>query len=114
LLFTISGKHVGVTEAVKKYAQKKTSKLPRYYSGINQIEVLIDGSKGGKTNVEIIARGEHSRVFVGTEGGENVYKCIDLAIRKLEKQLTKEKTRERDNKHIVTARKTKAAGGGGI
>ena len=114
MLFTITGKHIGVTEAVKKYAQQKTSRLPRYYSGINQIEVIVDGSKGGKTNVEIIARGEHSRVFVGTEGGENVYRCIDLAVRKLEKQLTREKTKERDNKHIAAARKTKAAGGGGV
>ena len=114
MLFTITGKHIGVTEAVKKYAQDKTSRLPKYYSGINQIEVVIDGSKGGKTNVEIIARGEHSKVFVGTEGGENVYKCIDSAVHKLEKQLTREKTKERDNKHTADARKTKAAGDGGV
>jgi putative sigma-54 modulation protein len=114
LLFTISGKHIDISEAVKEYAQQKTSRLPRYYSSINQIEVIIDGSKGGKANVEIIARGEHNRVFVGTEGGENVYRCIDLAVRKLEKQLTKEKTKERDNKHTAAARKTKAAGDNGV
>jgi putative sigma-54 modulation protein len=112
LLFTISGKHIGVTEAVKKYAQQKTSRLPRYYSSINRIEVVIDGSKGGKTNVEIIARGEHSKVFVGTENGENAYMCIDLAVRKLEKQLRREKTKERDDKHAAAARKAKATGGG--
>ena len=114
MLFTITGKHIGVTEAVKKYAEQKTSRLPRYYSSINQIEVVIDSSKGGKTNVEIIARGEHSRFFVGTEGGENVYKCIDLAVRKLEKQLTREKTKERDDKHAAAARKTKTVGDGGV
>ena len=114
MLFTITGKHIGITEAVKKYAQQKTSRLPRYYSSINQIEVIIDGSKGGKTSVEIIARGEHSKVFVGTESGENVYKCIDSAVHKLDEQLRRKKTKERDDKHTAAARRTKAAGGGGV
>ena len=107
MLFTISGKHIDMTEAIKSYAQEKTSRLPRYYNGINQVEVIVDGSEGGKTSVEIIARGEHSRVFVGTESGENVYKCLDLAVRKLEKQLRKKKTKERNNKHTARDRRSK-------
>jgi len=107
LLFTISGKHIDITEAIKSYAQEKTSRLPRYYNGINQVEVIVDGSEGGKTSVEIIARGEHSRVFVGTESGENVYKCLDLAVRKLEKQLRRKKTKERNNKHTARDRRSK-------
>ncbi len=107
MLFTISGKHIDITEAIKSYAQEKTSRLPRYYNGINQVEVIIDGSEGGKTSVEIIARGEHSRVFVGTESGENVYKCLDLAVRKLEKQLRRKKTKERNNKHTARDRRSK-------
>ena len=112
MLFTISGKHIDITEAIKRYAQEKTSRLPRYYSGINQIEVIIDGSEGGKTSVEIITRGEHSRVFVGTESGEDAYRCIDLAVHKLEKQLRRKKTKERNNKHTTGANKTKAGRGG--
>ncbi|MBA7692737.1 Ribosome hibernation promoting factor [subsurface metagenome] len=107
MLFTISGKHIDMTEAIKSYAQEKTSRLPRYYNGINQVEVIVDGSEGGKTSVEIIARGEHSRVFVGTESGENVYKCLDLAVRKLEKQLRRKKTKERNNKHTARDRRSK-------
>lgn len=107
MLFTISGKHIDITEAIKSYAQEKTSRLPRYYNGINQVEVIVDGSEGGKTSVEIIARGEHSRVFVGTESGENVYKCLDLAVRKLEKQLRRKKTKERNNKHTARDRRSK-------
>lgn len=106
MLFTISGKHIDMTEAIKSYAQERTSRLPRYYNGINQVEVIVDGSEGGKTSVEIIARGEHSRVFVGTESGENVYKCLDLAVRKLEKQLRRKKTKERNNKHTARDRQS--------
>ncbi|MHC4463855.1 MAG: HPF/RaiA family ribosome-associated protein, partial [Planctomycetota bacterium] len=51
LLFTISGKHIEITDAMKQHAQEKTSKLPRYYNSINQIEVIVDGGQGGSTCV---------------------------------------------------------------
>ena len=99
MLFTISGKHIEVTEAIKKHAEEKTSKLPKYYDSINQVEVVIDESPGGNTDVQIIARGEHSKVFVVSETGEDAYKCIDIAVHKLERQLRKKKEKERNKKH---------------
>jgi putative sigma-54 modulation protein len=99
LLFTISGKHIEITEAIRRHAEEKTSKLPRYYNSINQVEVIIDGSEGGNTSVEIIARGEHSKVFIVTETGEDAYQCIDIAVRKLERQLRRKKGKERNHKH---------------
>jgi putative sigma-54 modulation protein len=102
LIFTITGKHVEITEALRAHAQEKTSKLPKFYNSINQVEVIIDGSDGGKTSVEIIARGEHSNVFVVTESGDDAYACIDVAVHKLERQLRRKKEKQRDNKHIGT------------
>jgi putative sigma-54 modulation protein len=99
LLFTITGKHVEITEAVKKYAEEKASKLPKYYNSINHVEVIIDGQQSGKTSVEMLARGEHSKIFVVTETGEDIYRCIDSAVHKLEEQLRRKKGKERDNKH---------------
>ena len=104
MLFTITGKHIDITPSIRTHAQEKTSKLPKYYNSVNQIEVIIDGHPGGNTagenvSVEIIARGEHSQVFIATETGEDAYKCIDLAVHKLERQLKRRKTRQRDNKH---------------
>ena len=98
MLFTITAKHTDITEAIKKHAEQKTSKLPKYYNSINQVEVIIDGQQAGSTSVEIIARAEHSKVFVVTESGDDVYRCIDLAVRKLERQLRRTKGKERDNK----------------
>ncbi len=100
MLFTITGKHIEITDAIKTHAQEKTKKLPRYYNSINQIEVIIEGSEGGKPSVEIIARGEHSNIFVARETGEDTYACIDSAVRKLERQLRRKKEKQRNNKHI--------------
>ncbi len=103
MLFTISGKHIDITEAIRRHAEEKTSKLPRYYDSINQVEVIIDGSKGGNTSVDIIARAEHNKIFIVKEAGEDAYKCIDVAVHKLERQLRRKKGRERNNKHISGA-----------
>jgi len=99
LLFTITGKHIDITEAIKRHAEEKTSKLPKYYDSINQVEVIIDNEPGGSTSVEIIARGEHNKIFIVKESGEDAYKCIDVAVHKLERQLRRKKGKERDNKH---------------
>jgi putative sigma-54 modulation protein len=98
LLFTITGKHTEVPESVKEYTQQKTSKLQRYYNSLNQIEVIFDSSQAGNVKVEIIARAEHSKVFVVTQTGKDIYRCIDAAAHKLEMQIKKKKTKERDNK----------------
>ena len=103
MLFTISGKHIEITQAIREHAEEKTSKLPKYYNSINQVEVIIDGNSGGNTSVEIIVRAEHSKVFVGTETGDDAYRCIDMAVHKIERQLRRIKSKERDNKHTGTA-----------
>ena len=36
---------------------------------------------------------------MATETGEDAYPCIDGAVHKLERQLHKKKTKERDDKH---------------
>lgn len=103
MLFTITGKHIEITEAIKSHAEQRTSKLPKYYNSINRVEVIIDGRAGGNTSVEIIARAEHSKVFVVTESGEDAYQCIDVAAHKLERQLRRKKGKERDNKRTSSA-----------
>jgi putative sigma-54 modulation protein len=101
LLFSISGRHVEITDAIRTHAQDKAGKLPRYYDNITKVEVIVEaGDKGaGMQSVEVIASGEHNKVFVAKEQGTDVYTCIDLAVHKVERQLTKAKGIERENKH---------------
>jgi putative sigma-54 modulation protein len=103
LQFNMTGKHVEITDALRKHALDKVSKFPRYYNNINQVEVKIERNEGHLPTVEVIARGEHSKLFVATESGADVYACIDLATHKIERQLTKMKARERDNKYAPGA-----------
>ena len=99
MIFNITGKHIEITDAIKSHVMNKTEKLPKYYDSINQIEVIIDGGEGGNTSVEVIARAEHSKVFIGKELSADVLTAIDSAVHKLERQLHKHKEKERDNKY---------------
>jgi putative sigma-54 modulation protein len=102
MLFTITGRRIEITEALRTHAQAKCEKLPRYYNSINHIEVIIEGNDGGKPSVEVIAHAEHCSDFVVKEAGEDAYACIDMAVHKLERQLQRKKEKQRNNKHIGT------------
>jgi putative sigma-54 modulation protein len=99
LQIKITGKHIEITEAIRARIDDKITKAPRYYDTITQAEIIIDGSSGQLPSVEIIARGEHNKVFVAKESDADLYTAIDLASHKLERQLTKAKAKERDNKN---------------
>jgi putative sigma-54 modulation protein len=98
--FIISGRHIDLTEALKTYAEEKTSKLPKYFDSITEIEVIIDGSDAGNPIVEIIVRAFKSKPFIVTETSDDAYKSIDIAVHKLERQIRKKKEQQRDSKHI--------------
>ena len=101
MIFTIAGKHIEVTEAIRNHAREKTSRLPKYYDSVNQVDVILDGSQANSPTVEVIARAEHSKVFIVRERGADVCSCIDVAVRKLEGQLRRAKGKERDNKYAA-------------
>jgi putative sigma-54 modulation protein len=99
LLFTITGRHIEITEAIREHAEEKASKLPRYFNGVNQVDVKVDGRSRGIVSAEVIARGEHRNVFVVTGQGDDVFRAIDSAIHKLEGRLKKKKAMQRNRKH---------------
>jgi len=52
MLFTMTGKHIEITEALKAHAQEKSEKLPRYYNSINHetgFAGLVKGQMGTRT-----------------------------------------------------------------
>lgn len=103
MIFTITGKHIEISKDVKAYAREKAAKLPKFYDGVKRVEVIIDGNPGGNgqnVKVEIIATGAHGSIFVVNETCDDLYKGIDAAVHKLERQLRRKKTKQKNNKHI--------------
>lgn len=96
----IVGKHMEMTDAIKTRIEEKVSGLPKYYSSVLDVEVIVEGSKdGAASSVEVIARARHNHIFVAKQTGPDMYACVDEAVKKIERQVTKQKEKERDNKH---------------
>ena len=96
----IVGKHVDITDAVKAEIEEKVSHFPKFYNIINDVEVIIEGGKDGVTgSVEIIVRARHNHTFVAKETGQDMYGCVDEVVKKIERQIKKQKQKERDDRH---------------
>jgi putative sigma-54 modulation protein len=101
MLIKITGKHVDITPAIRSRVEDKINKLPRYFDSLNQIEVVIE-AKDGQQSVEVVAHAEHYSPLVAKEIGMDLYMCIDMAVHKMERQLTKLKERQREHKYTPT------------
>ncbi|MGA2915046.1 MAG: ribosome-associated translation inhibitor RaiA [Sedimentisphaerales bacterium] len=96
----IISKHVEITDDSRARIEEKVAKLPRYNNSIYDIEIIIEGGKGSAmVKVEIIVRARRNHIFVAKNSGEDMFVCIDEVVRKIERQLKKQKQKQRDNKH---------------
>ncbi len=111
-----TNKNVPISQSLQEYAEKKLSKLTRFFENINSIEVIFseenwrDGNKGHIVEVTLDANG---RLIKASEANQDFRTSIDLVIDKLEIQLKKlkgkmtEKDRRAQNPIGVLSQETK-------
>lgn len=99
---TVSCRHLPMTDSIRAYAMEKVRRLPRFYDRLHAIEVIGDKDDSHHPSahqVEIIVRAEHAYPFVARASGNELYACIDLAMDKMERQLSAHKERLRNHLH---------------
>lgn len=95
----VSGKHLELTPAIQQYADAKCQKLPRYYDGVQEIFVTLEKhAKHEEYQVEIRADVEKHEDFVVKVVAGDLYEGIDLAVDKMERQLTDFKEKLKNSK----------------
>ena len=95
---TVTGRHIEITPAIRQYATEKVSKLPRYFDRIQSISTVADKKDNHTLEVEIIVQADGHDRFIAKTSGPDLYACIDLAVDKLERQLTDHKERVKSRK----------------
>lgn len=85
----VTGRHLDVTPALKKYAEEKVKKFNRYLSNISEAIVTLSVEKY-RHKVEVLLK--VNGVLIQAEGitGE-IYSSIDEVVEKLERQVKKYK-----------------------
>lgn len=95
---TVSGRHMGVNDALRDYCEKKAERLVRFYDRIQSIEVVLDG-RNGKHSAEMIVHSQGTSPFVAHELHDDVFAAVDLLLDKVEEQIRRHKEKLRNRKH---------------
>ena len=96
----ITARSEDVPERAKEYAEKKISKMSRFFERITSARVILD-SDGDRHKAEMVLAAGGGAVLVGEATDPmSLYAAIDTALDKLERQVKKHKEKlvERNRK----------------
>lgn len=100
--FTITGKNIVLTEALKDTVERKLGKLGKYFDPDVEAHVTLSVQK---TNQRIEVTIPFNGVILrGEEATEDMYTSIDNVVEKIERQIIKHKTRLERKIHEGTLR----------
>jgi len=94
----VTGRHMDLTESIKEQVAEKASRLPKYYDGVQEIDIVIEQSNPGGFHVEVRVDSEKHDTFVAKSEGSNMYGCLDSCIDKMTRQLTDFKEKLKNTK----------------
>jgi putative sigma-54 modulation protein len=94
LKINITGRHLDVTPAMRKYTQEKVEKLGRFYDRIHGIDAVLS-EEGERQVVEVKAHVGKGTTLVGKVENSDIYAALDLVVGKLERQITRYKEKLR-------------------
>lgn len=92
----ITGRHVGVTEAMKEYASEKIEKVEKIFGRLTKVEVTMDVGRDAHAVEVVAAAGGHQR-FVAKAESPDMYAALDLVEEKLSSQLRRHKQKLTDH-----------------
>lgn len=97
---TISFKHLEHTPALDAKIREKSEHLAKYLDGNTTIKWTCSVKEGasGEHVAELHVHGPKCD-FHATAHSDNLYKCLDLAVEKVEKQMSKKKEKWKNHLH---------------
>lgn len=92
--FTFTCKKVTLSDSIKEYAEKKVSKLDRYFQGDTNVSVTFAVEKDHRCVVEVTIR-SGSTIFRAQEESRDgdMRGAVDAAVSTINRQIRKNKTR---------------------
>ncbi|MFZ4712393.1 MAG: ribosome hibernation-promoting factor, HPF/YfiA family [Bacteriovoracaceae bacterium] len=94
---TIAFKHLNHTEALDNRIKEKTQKLQKFFNGSFEVQWTCF-VKDGEHIADVKLIGSNFEYFACAKSN-SLYKTIDMAVNKLEAQVSKKKSKWRDHIH---------------
>ncbi|MFV8813922.1 ribosome hibernation-promoting factor, HPF/YfiA family, partial [Aerococcus urinaeequi] len=93
--YNVRGENIEITPAIREYAEKKISKIERYFTDSPDATAYVNAkvypNKDAKAEVTIPLSG--GLTLRAEETSQDLYGSIDLVVDKLERQVRKYKTK---------------------
>ncbi|HHT9117391.1 MAG TPA: ribosome hibernation-promoting factor, HPF/YfiA family [Candidatus Hypogeohydataceae bacterium YC38] len=86
----VSGRHINITAAIKSYAEKKASKLEKFFDRVIKVQMNLNVESDRHT-AEMIVSAARGSMLIAEVTDHDIYAAIDRAVDKLERQLTRHK-----------------------
>lgn len=102
----ISARHGHLGETTHQTIEDKAAKLLHYFERLSMIEVTVDLGDELHKSVEILVSAEHKHDFVARESAPELFAAVDMAVHKLERQLTRYKEKIQDHRRDQPAGET--------
>ncbi|MGF7184702.1 putative sigma-54 modulation protein [Desulfitispora alkaliphila] len=87
----IRGKNIELTPAIKDHVEKRIGKLDKYFENVSEAQVTLSVEKD-RHRVEVTIPLE-GIILRGEEETADMYASVDMVVDKLEKQISKHKTK---------------------
>lgn len=94
---TVTGRHMELTEVLKKYAITKLERLTHYFDHVLRAESVFTPEKDGRYSAEIILHAPRHAILVVHAQEKTATGAFDLAMEKAERQLARLKDKLRGN-----------------
>ena len=94
---TVTGKGMNVSGYFTELAEKKAAKLERYFKPDTQMNIMLTTEKNRK--IAEVTLNLYGVLLRAEESGEDMYICIDAALKKIERQIRKYRTKLSRNLH---------------
>ena len=91
MLISVKGRNVEITDALRRYAEKKIQKLEKYLGAIKEAHVT-ETVEHGQHVIEVQLEGDGFRLR-GEERTDDMYASIDQVVEKLERRIHRFKGR---------------------
>jgi len=102
---TVTGRHMDMTEVLKKYATSKMERLTHYFDHVLRAESVFAPEKDGRYSAEIILHAPRHAILVVHAQEKTATGAFDLALEKVERQLARLKDKLRGNTKTARARR---------
>jgi putative sigma-54 modulation protein len=103
----VQGKHMTVTDALRRHVEQKLSKLPRHFDQIQDAQVVLSVSRNravGRAQIAEVTVWCDGLVLRAEELSPDMYTSIDRAVAKLDRQIAKYRDRIIEKRRLDVSR----------